>query len=294
LTGPGRRSCPCTPNVRKPELFKILSATYTGWSTSNKEPDEIENATHTTFPKKAGYCCIFNSVGLIITRGPPCINALFGPLHNIKHKNHNSHPFLLLFFPSSSISLSSILSTFRLLSFLFSLISLHPFHMWSIVSLSSHSTFSPQVLPVVSGFFDSFPSFLLVCGFVSFTQLYIHPSSFCFQSFRFFTGKPVSSQFHSFSSLFLFLLLNTIIFVFSTFTSSFFFLTYFHRLFIISFISLSLFATITKFLPTTLPSACAFFTISSISATCIVNSRGLSGHPCLTPFVVSPSLLYLS
>jgi hypothetical protein len=155
-------------------------------------------------------------------------------------------------------------------------------------------TLSPQVLPVVSGFFDSFPSFLLVCGFVSFTQLYIHPSSFCSQSFRFFTGKPVSSQFHSFSSLFLFLLLNTIIFVFSTFTSSFFFLTYFHRLCIISFISLSLFATITKFLPTTLPSACAFFTISSISATCIVNSRRLSGHPCLTPFVVSPSLLYLS
>jgi hypothetical protein len=27
--------------------------------------------------------------------------------------------------------------------------------------------------------FDSFPSFLLVCVFVPFTQLYIHPSSFC-------------------------------------------------------------------------------------------------------------------
>jgi hypothetical protein len=92
-------------------------------------------------------------------------------------------------------------------------------------------TLSPQVLPVVLGFFDSFPSFLLVCGFVSFTQLYIHPSSFCSQSFRFFTGKPVSSQFHSFSSP---------SFLSSTFTSSFFFLTYFHRLFIISFISFSL------------------------------------------------------
>jgi hypothetical protein len=51
--------------------------------------------------------------------------------------------------------------------------------------------------------------------------------------------------------------LNTIIFVFSTFTSSFFFLTYFPRLFIISFISLSLLATITKstfYVPTTLTS----------------------------------------
>jgi hypothetical protein len=43
----------------------------------------------------------------------------------------------------------------------------------------------------------------------------------------------LSSHFHSFSSLFLFLLLNTIIFVFSIFTSSFFFLTYFPRFLII-------------------------------------------------------------
>jgi hypothetical protein len=48
------------------------------------------------------------------------------------------------------------------------------------------------------------------------------------------------SHFYSFSSLSLFLLLNTIIFVFSTFTSSFFFLIYFPRLFIISFVSLPL------------------------------------------------------
>jgi hypothetical protein len=106
-----------------------------------------------------------------------------------------------------------------------------------------------------------------------------------------------SSHFHSLSSFFLFLLLNTIIFVFSTFTSSFFFLTYFSRFLIISFISLSLFATITISsanarlhtfsLPTTTPTACAFFNISSTSATYIVNSRGLSGQPCLTPFVVS-------
>jgi hypothetical protein len=48
----------------------------------------------------------------------------------------------------------------------------------------------------------------------------------------------LSSQFHSFSSLFLFLILNTIIFIFLTFTSNFFFLIYFPRFFIISFISL--------------------------------------------------------
>jgi hypothetical protein len=50
---------------------------------------------------------------------------------------------------------------------------------------------TPLILPVVSGFFDSFPSFLLACVFVPFTQLYIHPASFCSQSFHFFTGIPV-------------------------------------------------------------------------------------------------------
>jgi hypothetical protein len=35
------------------------------------------------------------------------------------------------------------------------------------------------ILPVVSGFSDSFLSFLLVCDFVTITQLYILPSSFC-------------------------------------------------------------------------------------------------------------------
>jgi hypothetical protein len=49
----------------------------------------------------------------------------------------------------------------------------------------------PLILPVVSGFFDSLPSSLIVCVFVPFTQLYIHPSSFCFQSFHFFTSIPV-------------------------------------------------------------------------------------------------------
>jgi hypothetical protein len=40
-------------------------------------------------------------------------------------------------------------------------------------------------------------------------------------------------------------------------------------------------------LPITLSPACAFFNISFISARYIVNSRGLRGQPCLTPFVVS-------
>jgi hypothetical protein len=52
--------------------------------------------------------------------------------------------------------------------------------------------YTPLIFPVVSGFFDSFPSFLFVCVFVPFTQLYIHPSSFDPQSFHFFTGIPVS------------------------------------------------------------------------------------------------------
>jgi hypothetical protein len=39
---------------------------------------------------------------------------------------------------------------------------------------------------VVSTFLDSFSSFLLACVFVPFTQLYIHPSYFCSQTFPFF------------------------------------------------------------------------------------------------------------
>jgi hypothetical protein len=46
-----------------------------------------------------------------------------------------------------------------------------------------------------------------------------------------------------------------------------------------------------NFLPTHhTPPGCGFFNISSISATYIVNSRTLSGEPCLTPFVVSNHL----
>jgi hypothetical protein len=38
---------------------------------------------------------------------------------------------------------------------------------------------TPLIVPVIFGFFNSFPSFLLVCVFVPFTHLYIHPSPFC-------------------------------------------------------------------------------------------------------------------
>jgi hypothetical protein len=67
----------------------------------------------------------------------------------------------------------------------------------------------PLILPVVSGFFDSLPSFLLVRVFVPFTQLYIHPSFFCSQSFHFFTGIPVPLV------VLLFLLLLLVLFLFS-------------------------------------------------------------------------------
>jgi hypothetical protein len=76
-----------------------------------------------------------------------------------------------------------------------SFLSFHPVPVFSLlVHFAFSCTFSPQVLrnflchtpltlPVVSGFFNSFSSFLLVCGFVPFTQLYMHPSSF--------TGIPI-------------------------------------------------------------------------------------------------------
>jgi hypothetical protein len=68
-------------NSWKIEQKKIMKKKYTGKFTSDNEPDGIENATHNTFLKKVGYeikisiffrqcivSCIFNSVGLIITR----------------------------------------------------------------------------------------------------------------------------------------------------------------------------------------------------------------------------------
>jgi hypothetical protein len=47
------------------------------------------------------------------------------------------------------------------------------------------------ILYLESRFFDSLPYFLLVDVFLPFTQLYIHSSCFCSQSFHFFTGIPV-------------------------------------------------------------------------------------------------------
>jgi hypothetical protein len=81
------------------------------------------------------------------------------------------------------------------------------------------------------------------------------------------------SQFHSFSSLFLFLLLNTIIF-FSTFTSSFFFLKHFPRFFNISFISLSL-------LPIIKSSANYRLQIFSLATTLHLLVLDLTFHPYL-------------
>jgi hypothetical protein len=159
-----------------------------------------------------------------------------------KTKNHFSFyppslPFsiLSLLFHISFIHPISLpyLFTISPRSFLsFSLISLHPFHpvhsiaVFSLLVATSksrhHFSFflSPQVLrnflchtplilPLVSGFCDSLPSFLLVCVFVPFTQLSINPSSFCSQFFHFFTGKPVSLV------AFLFLLLLRILSLFS-------------------------------------------------------------------------------
>jgi hypothetical protein len=91
-----------------------------------------------------------------------------------------------------------------------SFLSFHPMSVFSLLVPTSESryhfsfscTLSPQVLrnllcytplmlPVVSGFFDYLPSFLLVCVFVPLTQLYIHPSFSRSQPFHFFTGIPV-------------------------------------------------------------------------------------------------------
>jgi hypothetical protein len=131
----------------------------------------------------------------------------------------------LLFFPSSCISLSFILSPFSfsisprsvltlslsfryihstcaffplLPSFIQYLFSLYSFpHLnLAIIFLSFALSLSPPrnflchiplIFPVVS-----FSSFFILCVFVLFTQLYVHSAFFCFQSFHFFTDIPVS------------------------------------------------------------------------------------------------------
>jgi hypothetical protein len=114
--------------------------------------------------------------------------------------------FCLLSFSFSILPSFSISLILSILYSLFSLISLPAFQM-CLLFLFPHSTFyiffpllpsntcfhfsfflSPQVLPAVSRSFDSLPSSLFICVFFPFTQFYIHLSSFCSQSFHFFTG----------------------------------------------------------------------------------------------------------
>jgi hypothetical protein len=86
------------------------------------------------------------------------------------------HPFLSLFFPSSSISLSSILSPFRLHTvFLHVPFSPSPLSFRSIVSLSSkriqHLLSSPSIQYLFS--LSSFPHLNLAIIFLSFHSLFL-------------------------------------------------------------------------------------------------------------------------
>jgi hypothetical protein len=167
---------------------------------------------------KNQYGCVYSSISFI------CPTDFQIPDYNIKIKitipNNNilisiPLPFIFLFFPSFSISLYFILSSFRphsvflpapfspSLSFPYihstcaqlsllithsapSFLFFHPIPVFSLLvpTFKSRHHFSffcifPPIFAVVSGFFDSFPSVLLVCVFIPFTQLYIHASSFC-------------------------------------------------------------------------------------------------------------------
>jgi hypothetical protein len=117
----------------------------------------------------------------------------------------------------------------------------------------------------------------------------------------------LSSYFHSFSSLFLFLLLNTIIFVFSTFTSKLFSqhslpafsssLTFPGSSSFLSFLSHSLpllpshpqtpGCKLSLYPPHSSPLVLFLTFRPYLPHKYIVNSRELSGQPCLTPFVGS-------
>jgi hypothetical protein len=116
----------------------------------------------------------------------------------------------------SSVFIQYFSSSFLIAHYAPSLLNFHPIRVFSLLVPTSksydHFSFfcplSPQVfrnflchtsliLPLVSGCFDSFPSFLLFCIFIPFTQLYIHLSAFC--SFNLST----SSLAYSFLSLLL-------------------------------------------------------------------------------------------
>jgi hypothetical protein len=76
----------------------------------------------------------------------------------------------------------------------------------------------PLILPVVSGFFDSLPSFLLVRVFVPFTQLYIHQFFLLLSMFPFlhWQSRSFSSTSLSLSSPCSFSFLSSIFSVFCT------------------------------------------------------------------------------
>jgi hypothetical protein len=162
--------------------------------------------------------------------------------------------YYLTLFPSIHFvfKLCHFLSRFHFLYLLLFLPSpdLCPVHQYTLYHALEHHHSPPEITSPFSPSYSPKTSHCLICFPHYLPDMCLSRGSFVecvtqvFQliSCSFF----LPSQFHSFSSFFLFLFLNTIIFVFSTFTSSFSFLRYFPRFFIISFISLSLFATITK------------------------------------------------
>jgi hypothetical protein len=130
----------------------------------------------------------------------PFVFYSFPPVPYHFHPSYLPSVFILDFSPFLSLSLSHfatsiphVLSSQHLLHLLSSpSIQIPLFSLLVSISKSRHHfsfscTLSPQeflchtplIFSVVSGFFDSFPSFLLVCVFVPFTLLCIHPFSFC-------------------------------------------------------------------------------------------------------------------
>jgi hypothetical protein len=96
--------------------------------------------------------------------------------------------------------------SFRLIPVSFSLLFLSfalSLPRYSGISPLSYTSHTPSCIWI---FFYSLASFLLICVFVPFTQLHIHPSSFCSQSFHFFTGISIPLE------IFLSLLLHVLFF----------------------------------------------------------------------------------
>jgi hypothetical protein len=124
----------------------------------------------------------------------PFLFLPFPPLPYLFHPSYLPSVFIQYFllhpFPGAQLSLSSHSTFCTFFSFrpipVFSLLvptskSRHNFSFFCTLSsqlLGNFFCHTPLILLVVSGFFDSLPSFLLVCVFVPFTRLYIHPSFF--------------------------------------------------------------------------------------------------------------------